>query len=131
GRGRTQLTAFPIEPGRFTLERSKAGELDEILFPKLTHACQLSLDECDFLGLRILLRGETGNLLPKLGGPLPQLRLLAPASRFAQIEEFAFAIHRRSAVGIACARKQLGGKDDRVRPVAFAFEPCLARRQLV
>jgi hypothetical protein len=64
------LTAFTVEPGRFTLERSKPGELDEILFPKLTHARQLSLDECNFLGLRILLRGETGNLLPKLGDPL-------------------------------------------------------------
>src|SRR5262249_31261191 len=57
-RGRNQLTAFTIEPGRFTLERSKPGELDQILLPKLTHACQLSLDECNFLGLRILLRRD-------------------------------------------------------------------------
>src|SRR5262249_14849193 len=103
-RGRNQLTAFTVEPGRFTLERSKPGELDEILFPKLTHARQLSLDECNFPGLRILLRGETGNPLPKLGDAFPQPRLLAAASRFAQVEKLAFAIHRRCAVGITRVR---------------------------
>src|SRR5262245_64003075 len=50
-RGRNQLTAFAIEPGRFTLQRSKPGELDQVLFPKLAHARQLSLDERNFLGL--------------------------------------------------------------------------------
>src|SRR6516162_8420798 len=129
-RGRNQLTAFTVEPGRFTLERSKPGELDEILFPKLTHARELSLDECNFLGLRILLRGETGNLLAKLGDPLPQLRLLAAASRFAQVEKLGLAIHRRCAVGIIRLRNELGGESDRIQPVAFAFESCLARHHL-
>src|SRR5262245_36101287 len=103
-RGRNQLTAFTIEPGRFTLERREPIELDQILVPKITHPCKLSLDERNFLGLRILLRGETGNLLPKLGDPLSQLRLLAAASRFAQAEKLAFAIHRRCTVGITLVR---------------------------
>src|SRR5262249_33879750 len=103
-RGRNQLAAFTVEPSRFTLERSKPGELDQILFPKLAHARQLSLDECNFLGLRILLRGEAGNLLPNLGVPLPHLRLLAAASRLAQAEKLAFAIHRLCTVGITLVR---------------------------
>src|SRR5262249_40188998 len=44
-RGRNQLTAFTVEPGRFTLERREPIELDQILVPKITHACQLALDE--------------------------------------------------------------------------------------
>src|SRR5262249_56606318 len=48
-RGRNQLTAFTVEPRRFTLERSKPGELDQTLVPKIAHACQLALDERNFL----------------------------------------------------------------------------------
>src|SRR5262245_13232202 len=130
-RGRNQLTAFTVEPGRLALERREPGELNQILVPKITHACKLSLDERNFFCLRILLRGETGNFLAKLGDPLLQLRLLAAASRFAQVEKLALAIHRRGAVRIARARHQLSRENDRIPPVALAFEPCLARHQLV
>src|SRR5262245_9579068 len=103
-RGRNQLTAFTVEPSRLALERREPGDLNQILVPKITHPCKLSLDERNFFCLRILLCGETGNFLAKLGDPLLQLRLLAAASRFAQAEKLAFAIHRRCTVGITLVR---------------------------
>src|SRR5262249_910993 len=48
-RGRNQLTAFTVEPGRFTLERSKPGELDDTRVPTSAHASKLAVDERNFL----------------------------------------------------------------------------------
>src|SRR5262245_51284088 len=48
-RGRNQLTAFAIEPRRLAFERREPIELDQILVPKIAHACQLALDERNFL----------------------------------------------------------------------------------
>src|SRR5262249_50530607 len=50
-RRRNQLTAFTVEPRRLAFERREPIELDQILVPKITHACQLALDERNFLCL--------------------------------------------------------------------------------
>src|SRR5262249_29405209 len=55
-RGRNQLTAFTVEPRRLALECREPIELDQILVPKIAHACQLTLEQRNFLCLGILLR---------------------------------------------------------------------------
>jgi len=69
-RGRDQLATFAVEPGRLAFKCREPVELNQILVPKVTHACQLSLHERNFFCLRILLGGKAGNFLAKLGDPL-------------------------------------------------------------
>src|SRR5262249_59376132 len=119
---RDRLRTFALEPHRLPFERRESRELDQILVPKRAHAFELALNELDLLGLGLLQRDVSADLLFKLADPLLQLCFLPGARGSPQVEQLALAVDRARDVGIVLARKQRRVEHDLIGAVAFARE---------
>ncbi len=87
GGGGRQLAPLTLEARHLALRRRVLGDGYQFLHPKLVLALQLDLHELQLFDLRLLLRGETTNLLFELGDAFAQLSFLSGTRHPAAFEQ--------------------------------------------